>query len=284
MPIDLSVFDELTAMSDGVALAFNEDGSKTEQVKKEPSKKEEKKPEDEKKPAEKDEEQGEEVEEAEEAEEQQDETEETTEEAPEEEDEKEETNEDDLLRDKLVGLLSLLQNESEPRREVPKQEAPKPEAPKPRVFVTEEELDNLTADKLNEKLNLVYQSAQQDAMRAVTQTIGKVVTDAIDVRMTVSEFYRDNPDLVKYKPVVQLVVTSMQRKHPEWGLDKIIGELGKEVRTTLGLTEKKEAKKKPGFAKQPGGSRKTPITPQKKPTGMQAEIRELLERRAKNGY
>jgi len=117
MPIDLSVFDELTAMSDGVALAFNEDGSKTEQVKKEPSKKEEKKPEDEKKPAEKDEEQGEEVEEAEEAEEQQDETEETTEEAPEEEDEKEETNEDDLLRDKLVGLLSLLQNESEPRRE-----------------------------------------------------------------------------------------------------------------------------------------------------------------------
>lgn len=270
---DLSVFDELEAMSKDTAYAFDEAGNKLPPAS-EP-KEEEKKDAKVQKPASaKDEEEKEENEEVAEEEELEDETEEEQEDST----DKEESSQDEELRDKLMSLLANLQEQ--PPAETKKEPAPKDEAPKPKTFVTDEDLNDLTAERLNEKLNNVYQQAQQDVLRSVSQTVGKVVSDAIDLRMTVSEFYRDNKDLVKYKPAVSLVVTSIQKQHPDWNIGQIVQELGKEVRTILGLTAPDKTKnKKPTFAKPPSGSRKVITTPQKKITGMQAELRELLERK-----
>lgn len=270
MPVDLSVFDELEAMSKReTAFAFDEGGNR---VPPKEEKKEEKKPDAKVQEPEVEKDDSEKEEEPEAEEEVVEEGEDTEESAP---------AGDQALREKLMGLLASIQQEL-PTSSPEEKPAPKDEAPKPKSFVTDEDLEDLTATKLNDKLNLVYQQAQQDALRAVSQTVGKVVSDAIDVRMTVSEFYRDNSDLVKYKPVVSLVVSSLQKQHPEWNIGQVVQELGKEVRTVLGLSPSGEVKKnKPGFAKQPGGSRKVVTTPQKKATGVQADIKELIERRSR---
>lgn len=262
-------FDELKALEElgakEVAFAFGDEEKPTKEA---PKKKEEPKKEEPK------------VEpEAEEVEE------ETTDEGTESEEvqESEEAEEEVVegtLRDKLAEMLTTLQSQPAPKEET--KEEKKEEAPKPIAFFTEEDLTDMTADKLNAQLNKVYQLAQQDALRAATATVAKTVEEMVNIRMTVSDFYRDNPDLVKYKPIVQVVVAAIQKQHPDWDLNKVIGELGKESRSILGLKDPKaqDAKsKKPAFAKAPGARKVTP-TPGKKPSGVRAEVMELLNRRS----
>jgi len=192
----------------------------------------------------------------------------------------------DAFRDKLASLLVELQA-TPPAKEDGKKEEKKEEivSLKPITFVTDKDLeDEMTADKLNDHLNKVYNAALQDGLRTMSGTVSKMVQDMVDVRVSVAEFYIQNQDLVKYKPVVQLVVEQLQRKNPTWNLSQILQELGKESRKMLGIkagaqTLKKEEGKKVSFAKLPGSAKVPVAKSNKRSETIGAQISRMMKLR-----
>jgi hypothetical protein len=115
-------------------------------------------------------------------------------------------------------------------------------------------------------------------MRAIPQIINHVVKEQIPVIMKTEEFFKENSDLTDKRQFVGYVANELSGKNPEWKLDKLFSELGKEVRTRLGLKQEAQQKvtesRKPAFARS-GGSRK-PSDAQLDPDSLEFQIADIL--------
>lgn len=131
---------------------------------------------------------------------------------------------------------------------------------------------------LNEALNKVRLQTFQDTIRSMSPAVNRVVSDSVNLNIGVAEFYRQNSDLVKYKPYVAMRATQLMSQNQGWPLDKLFTELGKEVRRELNIAVRQKAEKqgkKKMLVKHPSANRQKADsrTPQQK------QIDELLRDR-----
>jgi len=199
------------------------------------------------------------------------------EETSEEEEEEEEEPEDvEDLRRKLDELAAAKLGEGKEEEETEEDV----QAPSADAFISEDEFEKVLTDSsaLNDVLHRVYERAFKDAVNHVAKQVPVIVNSIVNSQLTlhsmVQEFYTKNPDLLPYRKFVGWVANQLQAQHPDWELQKLFGEVEKEVRKALKLTKSEgtaeQARRRPAFAKA-GGARpgKAPEIPQ--------ELKEMLE-------
>jgi len=154
------------------------------------------------------------------------------------------------------------------------------------LVADEDELYELTRDprKFNDAINKalldVYNKAAkvatESALRSVPQIVSRSVETASVIQKAADDFYRDNEDLRPFKKFVAFVTTDIVSKNPDKDLVELLPEIASTTREKLNLkkiAEKKEEEgNDPAFVKKKTTRRK----PAEKPTGLQAEIDELL--------
>jgi hypothetical protein len=146
---------------------------------------------------------------------------------------------------------------------------------------TEEQFDEAmkTAEGFNKILTGVVQKSVETVLRSVPQMVVKLADSQITMRSAINEFYTHNTDLVASKAYVGMVANELAAKNPDWTLDKLLGNLGGEVRTRLKMVTssvqqtKGGAEAKPAFVPKGGGG-KPPSGPGL--TGQDKEIVDLI--------
>jgi hypothetical protein len=128
-------------------------------------------------------------------------------------------------------------------------EAPKHEMP----IVAEQQHDFLEGLDLNEVLgdpaqlnallgnvyNMALKEASRIALEHAYQTMPATFThfarQQIELRETVNEFYKQNPELSSRKATVGSVANEIAVEHPEYDVPTLLNESAKQVRKMLGL-------------------------------------------------
>lgn len=174
-------------------------------------------------------------------------------------------------------------------------EPAEPVAPEIPNFMGNMTLDDVLDDpeKFQQVMANVYQQAstvaEKQAVEKVLKSIPQLVVNYVSRHASmsnlVSDFYKENSDLVGVKRTVAAVANEIAAENPAWNVDKVFGETATRTRKVLGLAAKARAaetpadpnaptlpKGKPAFARQ--GSRGAPPGPGM--TGLVKEINELL--------
>jgi hypothetical protein len=144
---------------------------------------------------------------------------------------------------------------------------------------SEEQFDEVmkTPEGFNRLLTGVVQRSVETVLRNVPQMVVKLADQQITTRSAINEFYMENKDLVANKAYVGMVANEMASKNPDWALDKLLGELGKEVKTRLKMVAAAQpaapGAPKPGFVPRGGGG-KPPSGPVL--TGQDKQISDLI--------
>jgi hypothetical protein len=144
---------------------------------------------------------------------------------------------------------------------------------------SEEQFDEVmkTPEGFNKLLTGVVQRSVETVLRNVPQMVVKLADQQITTRSAINEFYMENKDLVSNKAYVGMVANEMAAKNPDWTLDKLLGELGKEVKTRLKMAIAAQpaapGAPKPGFVPRGGGG-KPPSGPTL--TGQDKQIADLI--------
>lgn len=153
-------------------------------------------------------------------------------------------------------------------------------------FVSEEDMEDLTATQMNQILTQVYNQARQDMLRDIPEVAARTVQQRMEVETAVKSFYEDNPDLQDVREYTGQVANKVQSENPKWSIDQILNETAKTVRRNLHLSEKAEKREterkekekkeegKPGFTRKPRGSRSKGQDDEA--TGQQKQINDLL--------
>jgi hypothetical protein len=150
-------------------------------------------------------------------------------------------------------------------------EKPEPAAEiKPLEFseLTEDEFNAAitTREGLNKALRKVYElgvaHSIEQSMLKVAPIVQSQVQQYVAINNMVSDFYKNNEDLIPYRNFVGFISNQLASAHPDWGYAKLFEESEKEVRKQLGSALQKNAQeqgasankaKKPAFARPAGG-------------------------------
>ena len=171
---------------------------------------------------------------------------------------------------------------AETKAEVP---AAKPVEFKGEFFDTPEEYNKAFEDQatMNKVLAKVAQATAQTILSNLPQVVGNIVKSQVEVQGKVKDFFDTNKDLTAHRQFVGFVSNDLMGKNPGWTMDKLFGELGKEVRTRIGLkqTADKGGRRAPaggeaGFTPQRGGSARQPAAKSEALEGLQKEINDLI--------
>jgi hypothetical protein len=179
---------------------------------------------------------------------------------------------------------------------VPVEKAPEPakpiEAAKPPekvevatedFFENQEEYDKAFEDKkvMGKVLARVKSAGAQEAMRAIPSIVNNVIKQSVPIILKTEKFFDDNKDLADSdkRKFVGYVANDLSGKNPDWNLDKLFTELGKEVRSRLGLKDVAQQKVtatglKPAFARGSGGRKPTEVQPDL--SSMESQILDIL--------
>jgi hypothetical protein len=92
-----------------------------------------------------------------------------------------------------------------------------------------------TAGAFNQFMSGVVGFTVQTVYKSIPQMISRVADQQVAVRLAAKEFYDNNKDLIPYKDYIGVVTNELVAKNPEWTMDKVIEEVGTEVRKRLKL-------------------------------------------------
>lgn len=189
--------------------------------------------------------------------------------------------ENEELRKKLDA--SFGKEEPPPPAEPPPAEPP-PEVIEEISFLEEDiDLDDLTRNKdtFNKLLNKVYKAGaessrqfQENTLRSIPDIVKSNVTLQANLKKKVDEFYDSNKDLAPFKKAVAAVYEEIAAENPDWKMDKIFEEIGKETRKKLELHKKAEGKIKED---PPSPSPRFPKTKSSRTSRQKPDVSPLLE-------
>ncbi len=159
--------------------------------------------------------------------------------------------------------------------------APEPIPLQPFQFIKNEtEFDEIlrSSENFNKLLTGVLYKSVETMMRTVPKLITNLADQQFTTRTAITEFYQKNEDLIQSRAYVGMVADELAAQHPDWTLDKLMGELGGEVRTRLkmvsGTKPSTPPEKKPSFAGTGGGGGNRQTVPQVKT--LQDEVNDLI--------
>lgn len=155
-------------------------------------------------------------------------------------------------------------------------------------FVSQEDLDNLTPDKMNKLLTKVYNQARQDSLRDIPELAAKTVQNRMTQQQVVDAYFEENPEILEVREYAGQIANQVQSENPEMGIREVLTEMDKRVRKNLHIKKKaedietkrkekeeeEEGKKKPGFTRKPRGKRGG--GQEEEATGQQKQINELI--------
>lgn len=189
------------------------------------------------------------------------------------------------LKAEVAELRALLRQKEEPVEEEP--EVPKVEFD-PTEFMSEEEakafFDN-PHEVLTKLAGRIYQKAREDSLRDIPSVVTKATQRQTALTQAQSEFWSKNKDLlekVESSPamarLLKITANDLGSQHPDWDIQKIFEETGKEVRSALGLaTQAKKVEAAISPSKQPPkprGKRRPPEADSR--SAMQKQIDNML--------
>lgn len=164
--------------------------------------------------------------------------------------------------------------------EKPIEEA-KPAEFKGNFYDSKEEYDKSFEDQetQNKVLSRVVAVTAQQILTNLPKVVSNIVKSQVEVSTKVNSFFADNKDLLAHRQFVGFVSNDLQGKNPSWTLDKLFGELGKEVRTRIGLaqTTKTPLPGKGGFPPTKGGGARLPGKKTETLTSLEKEIDDLIK-------
>lgn len=184
----------------------------------------------------------------------------------------------ETLTQRLAELEGKL---AEATKKKPATEAPSTEAPIELQDFTagfeDEDLGDLSKEKLNKLLNAVYEAGVKTARSQATESVFRKLPDVIKNNVSTyialteatRQFYVDNPDLKAHAAKVAEVYESFAAENMDKPVQELFNELGDKVRSVLKLQKvaKTPAPTLPGGTKKKSGPKETP-----KLSGMMAEI------------
>lgn len=109
-------------------------------------------------------------------------------------------------------------------------------------------------EKMLSLFKRVYVKAKTDAiehsLRSLPQVVQPVIAQQAMVMEAAQKFYRDNPDLSKYRDFVQYCAQQIESAHPDWGFEQVFAETAKIARERLPMlkTSQRARVAKPKFA------------------------------------
>jgi len=118
-------------------------------------------------------------------------------------------------------------------------------------FVTELDFDDPDSIKksINNGIRRAVELGAKKAIEVAGTTFTKrnlpaiqgMINQSVTIATTVSEFYRNNPDLIPFKKVVGLEVTEVREKEPNLSIAELLEKSGEAVRQKLRLAKAKGA-------------------------------------------
>jgi len=155
----------------------------------------------------------------------------------------------------------------------------------------EEDLDNVlnTKDNFNAFMTNVVIKTRESMAAELQPVVIALASQIVNQRMIAAEFYSANKDLISNKAYVGVVANELAAAHPEWDLNKVVEQLGGEVRKRLAIAGGTPPPapppgappivpaggEPPAFAP-PGGSR-SPAGPPAAPDKLAKDILELMD-------
>ena len=149
-------------------------------------------------------------------------------------------------------------------------------------FENKAEYDKSFEDQptLNKVLGRVSQATAQLILSNLPQVVSNIVKSQVEVQSKVKDFFDSNKDLATHRQFVGFVSNDLMGKNPGWTTDKLFSELGKEVRTRIGLKQAAVIKGGKGtgggFTPQKGGGARVPAAKTEALEGLQKEINDLI--------
>ena len=189
------------------------------------------------------------------------------------------------LQQQLAALTTKLDQLAAGKPPETKVEAAKPAEFKGQFFESAEEYNKAFEDQttMNKVLSKVAQATAQTILSNLPQVVNNLVKSQVEVQSHVKGFFDTNKDLAAHRQFVGFVSNDLMGKNPGWTMDKLFGELGKEVRTRIGMKQAvdKGGKRLPaggegGFTPAKGGGARQPAAKSEALEGLQKEINDLI--------
>ena len=102
-------------------------------------------------------------------------------------------------------------------------------------FITEEEFQAAITDRaaMNSLLNKVYFEVLEYVIRSVPNIIQTRLREDAKLMVETIKSYDQNKDLIPERKSLAVTSNELKAEHPEWSIDKLLLEAGKEVRRRL---------------------------------------------------
>lgn len=151
-----------------------------------------------------------------------------------------------------------------------------------KFFDEDDTIMDVTPAKLNKAFKDVYDAAVSSITQRLPGTIQNILSQTIEIRDTVNDFFSENPELAPHKKYLQHVAREVTSEKPEISLQEMLEEAGNRVRSDLGIKKGEEEtrpERKPIATRSPGSrgapTLRKPKKEEKDPLLM--EIDDLIE-------
>lgn len=103
-------------------------------------------------------------------------------------------------------------------------------------WLTEEERSNITPDLLEELADRIFNKAVERALQLVPHVLPSLLKYAANLRNIQDSYRKANPDLAEHEVRLKELIGATSSDHPDWTIDKIVEESGKDLRQELKTT------------------------------------------------
>ena len=105
-------------------------------------------------------------------------------------------------------------------------------------FITEEEFQAAlkSRDAMNSAFNNVYFKVLEYVIRSVPNVIQTRIREDAKLMIETIKFYDQNKDLVSQRELIAVISNELKAANPEWTIQELLEETGKEVRRRMKLT------------------------------------------------
>jgi len=98
--------------------------------------------------------------------------------------------------------------------------------------------------------------AKEEVLTSLPETVNGYINQQLQVRESVNDFYRNNPELSENKNYVSRLANEVAGEHPDWEFPQVLEETARKARETLGL--KQQAKAQEAAEQEDSGQKKSP--------------------------
>ena len=105
-------------------------------------------------------------------------------------------------------------------------------------WFSEEDKKVLDADEemyavWNDIFDRIFNKAVERALALMPSALGGLFKYAVNVENIQKQYAEKNPDLMEHKERLKELIGITSSEHPDWGIDKVVEESGKDLRKEL---------------------------------------------------